>query len=278
MTNDLEALAISIRKKIVKLNYISGSGHLSSSLSALEILIALYFGNILRRDCNNPGWNDRDRFILSKAHASLAYYTVLYEAGYITKEVLSSFFRANSCLGGSLSLEVAGVEWHTGSLGHGLSAGAGLALSARMQRADRLVYVITGDGELDEGSNWEAAMSISHRKLNNVVWIIDKNNIQLSGRNSDIVSLEPLDDKLRSFGFEVKNIDGHNFSELLGALALDRSNLPSKPRAVIANTIKGKGVPLIEDKPDWHGRKPNAEELITIIEDMGMTLEELGAL
>lgn len=278
MIAELEAKAIDLRRLIIKLAYTSGCGYITSSFSALDLLIALYLRKILRYDSKNPDWQERDRFILSKAHASLALHPVLCEAGFITKDYLSTFLAKGSYIGNSLSIEVPGVDWHTGSLGHGLSAGVGYALSARIQKSDRLIYVMTGDGELDEGSNWEAAMSVAQFNLTNLVWIIDKNNIQHDGSVDDIMSLYPLDAKLQAFGFETKTIDGHNYSELLNALNIDRQELPKKPLAIIANTIKGKGLQLVENRLDWHGRKPTADELETIIAQIGLTREEFDAL
>ncbi|MDR1913232.1 MAG: transketolase [Clostridiales bacterium] len=276
--NQLETKATKLRKLIVKIACSSDCGHITSSLSCLDILNALYLGKILRYESNNQNWLERDRFVASKGHASLALYCVLREVGFINREFLLTYGKPGSHLGGSLSLEVPGVDWHTGSLGHGLSAGVGFALAAKIQKSDRLVFVLTGDGELDEGSNWEAALSASQLALNNLVWIVDKNNIQCSGSVSDIVSLEPLGAKLSAFGFDVKTISGHNYNEIMKTLSIDRDKLPAKPLAVIANTIKGNGIPLVENKLDWHNRKPNEEELKLIIRDFGITREEYDAL
>jgi transketolase len=274
----LENRAEYLRKRIVKVCAISGAGHITSSLSALDILVALYFGDILRYDNLNPNMQNRDRLVLSKGHATLALYNVLSEAGFFKKEEVNTFCQKGTRFGGLTTTLVPGVECYTGSLGHGLSFAVGIALSAKLNKSDYLTFVITGDGELQEGSIWEAAMSIAQFRLNNLIWIVDKNNIQLSGRVSDIINLESLEQKLQSFGFDTISIDGHNYDNLLTTLKIDRNNLPQKPLAVIANTVKGKGIPLIENKLGWHGRKPNNDELMVIIKQLNMTMEEFDNL
>jgi transketolase len=274
----LESKADYLRKRIIKVCLVSGAGHITSSLSVLDILISLYLGKILRYDSSNPQMPNRDRLILSKGHATLALYNVLSEAGFFGKEEVETFCRKGSKFGGLTTTHVSGVECYTGSLGHGLSFAAGIALSAKLKKSDYLTFAITGDGELQEGSIWEAAMSIAHFNLNNLIWIIDKNNIQLSGRVSEVMGIHSLEEKLSSFGFKTISLDGHNYCELLSALTIDRNNLPSKPLAIIANTLKGKGVPLVENQLGWHGRKPNSEEVKIILEQLKITQEELDRL
>lgn len=270
MFKDLEEKALDLRRRIIALCKISGAGHITSSLSAVDIMNALYNGGLMRFDGKRPDWSERDRFILSKGHATLALYNVLCDVGFVTQEEVNTFCQKGSKFGGHTTTSVAGCECYSGSLGHGLSFGVGAALCARVMKADYLTYVLTGDGECQEGSIWEAAMSIAHYNLTNLIWIIDKNNIQLCDRVENVMRLEPFDEKLKAFGFETRVIDGHCYNDIITALKIDRGNLPAKPVAVVCNTIKGKGVPLMEDKSDWHGRKPNRDELSIIAEQLGM--------
>jgi len=244
------------------------SGHITSSFSCLEILVALYFGGILKHDSSNPAMPDRDRFILSKGHGAVGIYNVLCEAGFFTREELNTYCNPNSIFGGHPTPDIPGIECATGALGHGLSFAVGLALAARLKKAGYLTYAVTGDGECQEGSIWEAAMSIAHFRLTNLIWIIDRNGIQLESSVEDIMELSPLDKKLQAFGFNTVTINGHDFSELLATLRIDRGNPPEKPLAIIANTIKGRGVPFLENKLDWHGRKPTKDEYKIIVEQL----------
>jgi len=270
MLDDLEEKAVDLRKRIITVCKISGAGHITSSLSAVDIMNALYNGGILRFDSKQPDWSERDRFILSKGHATLALYNVLCDVGFVTQEEVNTFCRKGSVFGGHTTTSVAGCECYSGSLGHGLSFGVGAALCARMRKADYLTYVLTGDGECQEGSVWEAAMSIAHYNLTNLIWIIDKNNIQLCDRVENVMRLEPFDEKLKAFGFETRVIDGHNYSDIITAMRIDRNNLPHKPVAVVCNTVKGKGVSIMEDKSDWHGRKPSSNEFSIINAQLGI--------
>ncbi|MDR2651235.1 MAG: transketolase [Prevotellaceae bacterium] len=274
----LENKADYLRKRIIKVCVSSGAGHMTSSLSVLDILVTLYLGNILRYDSSDYKMPNRDRLILSKGHATLALYHVLSEAGFFTKEDVDTFCRKGTIFGGLTTTRVPGVECYTGSLGHGLSFAIGVALSAKLKKSDYLTFAITGDGELQEGSIWEAAMSIIQLNLNNLIWIIDKNNIQLSNKVSEIINIEPLELKMQSLGFDTGLINGHDYHELTKKLTVDRDNPPEKPLVIIANTVKGKGVPLIENKLGWHGRKPNAEEISVIIKQLNITPEEFDKL
>jgi len=267
-----------LRKRIIKVCISSGAGHITSSLSVLDILVALYLGDILRYDNSDPKKQNRDRLILSKGHATLAYYNVMAEAGFFSKENVDTFCQKGTIFGGLTTTLVPGVECYTGSLGHGLSFAIGVAIAEKLKNSDSLVFVITGDGELQEGSIWEAAMSIAQLNLNNLIWIVDKNNIQLSNNVSEIINLDPLELKLQSFGFQTKSINGHDYNELIDNLTINRNNLPDKPLVIIANTIKGKGVSLVENKLGWHGRKPNVDELKVILDQFNMTQEELDKL
>jgi transketolase len=268
--NELELKALDLRKRIINVSSISGAGHITSSLSAVDIISALYNGGLLRFNSKLPDWSNRDRFILSKGHATLALYNVLCDVGFVTQEEVNTFCQKGSKFGGLTTTSVPGVECYSGSLGHGLSFAVGVALCANIQKADYLTYVLSGDGECQEGSIWEAAMSITHFNLTNLIWVIDRNNMQLSGKIDDIMDIDPFEEKLKAFGFVTRIIDGHDYKELMTNIKIDRNDLPSKPIAIVCNTIKGKGVPFLENKMGWHGKKPNSEELSIIIEQLGM--------
>jgi transketolase len=273
--HELDQKALDIRKKIIKTAMTAGeAGHITSSFSCLDILVALYFGGILRYDPADPGMSNRDRFVLSKGHGAIGIYNVLCEAGFFQREKLNTYCNPGSIFGGHPMPIIPGVECATGALGHGLSFAVGIALAAQIKKADYLTYVVTGDGECQEGSVWEAAMSISQFKLTNLIWIIDYNKIQLEGALGRIMELIPLDEKLRAFGFHTVILDGHNYSELLAALAVKRDVPPQKPLAIIAKTCKGRGAPLFENKLGWHGRKPTQEEYATILEQLDVLRKE----
>jgi len=269
----LEQIALEARKSFVRMSLLSGSGHITSSASCLELLVSLYFGKSkMRYNASNPSWNKRDYLILSKGHAAMGLYCMLAEAGFISNKELGTFCQRGTRLGGHPSLKIPGVETASGSLGHGLPFGVGAALGMKLKKSDNCVYVITGDGELQEGSNWEAALSIIQFDLKNLIWVIDKNNLQLSGNTDDIMCLGNLPERLTAIGFDLSEINGHNYEEIAGAL----SKQSNKPRVIIANTVKGYGYPSIENRTDWHGRKPNKEELEVILSDLGTTAEEIG--
>ena len=219
-------------------------------ISIIEITATL-FGAIMRYDRNNPEWSERDRFILSKGHGVLGYYAALAEAGFVPTEDLLTFEKTESYLVGHPVINrEKGIEFSNGSLGMGLSLGIGVALAGKRRNSEYKVYVLMGDGECNEGSVWEAAMAATHFKLDNLVAIIDKNNFQLGGPNSDIMSVGDLVAKWRSFGWDVVEVDGHNIGELYDAFC--RVNIPKKPVAIVANTIKGKGVSFAENNNAWH--------------------------
>jgi len=241
------------RKLMVHALVQAGCGHPGGAFSSVDIMIGLYFA-VMKLDCNNPHWEERDRFILSKGHSSVAFYSVLSLAGFLCHESLMTFRQDGSLLSGHPDMhKVPGVEASTGSLGHGLSIGAGLALSGKMDRKKYRVFVLMGDGETQEGSVWEAAMFSRHYKLDNLVGIIDRNKLQIDGSTEKIMALEPYRAKWKSFGWEVKVIDGHNMRQIVNVF----KNIPFRkgaPSLVIANTVKGKGISFMEDKPEWHGR------------------------
>jgi len=247
-----------VRKAILRMVAEAGSGHLGASLSALEILAVLYFMK-MRHDPKNPAWAGRDRFILSKGHAAPALYAVLAEAGYFPQEELLTLRALGSRLQGHPDTRTPGVDFMTGSLGQGLSVAAGMALAAKMDGAGNRVYVLLGDGELDEGQIWEAAMTAAHHGLDNLIAIVDRNQFQLSGSTAGVKSLEPLSAKWGALGWEVAEADGHDPEMILDAL--DRCSLVSgRPSVIIAKTTKGKGVSFMEGNA-FSRRTPNIEEL-----------------
>jgi transketolase len=237
----------------------AGSGHPGGSLSATDILTALYF-KVMRLDPNNPDWEGRDRFVLSKGHAAPALYAVLAERGYFPKDWLQRFSADGSPLQKHPDKKlVPGVEIPTGSLGQGLSVAIGIALDGRLRRQTYNVYAMIGDGECDEGQIWEAAMAASHYRLDNLIVFLDHNGLQVDGTNEEIMRLEPLTDKWRAFGWNVLNINGHDMMEIL--LASKKAlKYRGKPTMIIAATVKGKGVSFIENKVEWHSNAFSLEE------------------
>lgn len=256
-----------IRKKIIQTNVHAGQGHTGSDLSEADILACLFF-RILNIDKERMDDPNRDRFILSKGHGVCGLYCTLAEAGYIPEEKLKTYLQFDSDLPGHPVRQTCPfVELNTGALGHGLGVGAGLALSAKLNDRSFRVFVLTGDGELQEGSNWEAAMSAAHFKLDNLVMIVDRNKLQLADGTEAIMALEPLADKFKSFGFDVHLTDGNSPDDFVETIeGLDVHN--QKPKAVIAKTIKGKGISFIENQPAWHHRIPNGNETIRAIEEL----------
>lgn len=229
----------------------SNGAHLGGGLSIMEIMATLY-GGIMKYDSKTPHWEGRDRFILSKGHGVLAYYSALAEAGFFPVEELNTFEQNEGPFGGHPVLNMSkGIEFSSGSLGQGLSFGLGIALTRKTSKHDFNVYVLLGDGECNEGSIWEAAMAAAHFKLGNLIAIIDRNNLQYDGPNNEVMNLENFADKWRSFGWEAVEIDGHSIDEIFDALSDNSRNL-EKPYVVIANTVKGKGVSFMENNRDWH--------------------------
>lgn len=248
---DLQEIARQIRHDIIDTTVFAGGAHIGGGLSMVEILTILYF-KYLNIDPKNPEWEDRDRFVLSKGHGGAGYAPVLANRGFFDKEELKEFNHFKSAFGMHLdSLKVKGVDVSTGSLGHGLPISLGLALGSRLQKKDWRTYCVLGDGECNEGTNWEAAMAISHFKLTNLLTFVDRNRLMIDGTTEDIMGLEPFADKWRAFGFIVKEINGHSFKEL--ADAIDYALIEkSKPVIIIANTVKGKGIDFMENQVKWH--------------------------
>lgn len=255
----LKAKAKLIRRHIIEMTYRAGSGHPGGSLSATDIITALYF-KILNHNPKNPKWNDRDRFVLSKGHACPALYAALAEAGYFPVEELFTLRKLGTRLQGHPSvLKLDSLEASTGSLGQGLSMAIGLALAAKLDKKSYKVYVLLGDGEANEGNIWEAAMFASHHGLDNLTAFLDRNKIQLDDFTEKIVSLEPLADKWKAFGWEVLEIDGHDFRQILQA-SEQAKKVKEKPTIIIAHTTKGKGISFMENTALFHGKAPDKEQ------------------
>lgn len=272
----LDLISKDMRKLIFKTAYSGHTGHIASAMSVVEILTSLYFGDILQYNPKNPLWMERDKLIMSKGHASLALYSTLAMAGYFPIEELKTFCHPFSKFGGEPKYgDIPGIEATTGSLGHGLSFAVGIALASKLDSIQNRIYVILGDGECQEGSVWEAAMSAAHYKLDNLTVILDYNKLQAMGEIEDILSLNPINKKWEYFGWEVLEIDGHNLEEIQEVLSMDRQRDIKKPRIIIAHTIKGKGISFMENVPIWHYRMPNEEELQIVLKDLELSKEEL---
>ncbi|HEY9721960.1 MAG TPA: transketolase [Oscillatoriaceae cyanobacterium] len=264
---ELRKLAWNLRRDILEMITKVNSGHPGGSLSAIDLITTLYF-SVLRHDPKNPHWADRDRFILSKGHAAPALYAALGEAGYFDKSLYGTLRQLGSPLQGHPELgKLAGVEASTGSLGQGLSIGLGMAEAARVQGKGYRVYVLTGDGELDEGQVWEAAMYAGARGLDNVCAIVDVNRNQLDNTTEKILDLEPLADKWRAFKWHVVDIDGHDFAQIGKAFA-EAAATKGKPTVILAHTVKGKGVSFMEGNNEWHGAAPNQEQLAQALREL----------
>lgn len=253
---ELNNKANQIRTDIINIIYKGKAGHIGGSLSETDLLTVLYY-NVMSYQVYNPNWEMRDRFILSKGHSVECLYCILADLGFIEKEELNTFGQFGTRLIGHPNNKLNGIEINSGALGHGLSVGVGMALAAKMDNLPYRVFVLVGDGELAEGSIWEAAMAAANYKLNNLYVIIDRNGLQISGKTEDVMQLEPLNEKWRSFGFDINNIDGHDYKAIESAL--NRQTL-DKPVLIIANTVKGKGVEFMENQVKWHHGVPTQEQ------------------
>jgi len=264
---DLNTTATQIRKSIVEMIYHSKSGHPGGSLSAVDILNYLYY-NEMNVDSSNPKDPNRDRFVLSKGHAAPVLYATLAERGFFDKALLPTLRKLDSPLQGHPdSKKVPGVDISTGSLGQGVSNAVGLALGAKIDGSPARIYTILGDGELQEGLVWEAAMAAAHYKLDNLVVIVDNNGLQIDGKNEDVINLGSVADKFRAFDFNVIEIDGHDYEQI--AKAFDNARATKDvPTAIIAKTVKGRGVSFMEDQAGWHGIAPNADELAIALKEL----------
>jgi transketolase len=263
----IRAKALWMRQQAMKMVYAKQLGHLGGDFSAIDVLATLYFG-VLRYDPARPDWADRDRFVMSKGHATGALYTALCAAGYFPQDWLDTYMGHHSKLNGHPNRQyLPGVETNTGPLGHGFPVALGIAIAGQISGADYRTYVLTGDGEQQEGSNWEAAMTAGHRKVKNLTLIIDRNRLQQGARTEDTAGLDPLDDKYRAFGWHVVEIDGHDYGQLLETLGAPVGER-EKPLCVIANTVKGKGVSFMEDQAKWHHGVPNAEQFAQAMKEL----------
>lgn len=264
----LAKIANEIRIGIVKEVYYGKSGHPGGSLSCADILTVLYF-NQMNINPEQPNSPSRDRFVLSKGHASPALYSTLAERGYFDKKELVTFRGIDSILQGHPDMKhIPGVDMSTGSLGQGLSCANGMALASKLNKDGNRVYCLVGDGEIEEGQIWEAAMSASHYKLDNLCVIVDNNNLQIDGSIEEVMSSYPINFKFESFGFNVINVDGHNTEELIEAFNKAKT-VKGKPTAIIAKTIKGKGVSFMENQVGWHGKAPNEEQYKIAMKELG---------
>jgi len=256
---DLKSLTRDMRVDIIRMIEAAGNGHPGGSLSVIDLLTVLYW-KFLKHDPKKPDWADRDRFILSKGHACPALYAVMAKRGYFPHEELMTLRKLGSPLQGHPDrMRLPGIEFSTGSLGQGLSVGVGMALAAKMDKKDWKAYVVLGDGEMQEGQNWEAFMSAPKWKLDNLVMILDHNNGQIDGPVDQVMNIEPVADKLKSFNWEVQCIDGHDLDAIEKALA-NAQKAGGKPHAIVAKTIKGKGVSFMENNIAWHGNAPKKED------------------
>lgn len=259
-TKEMELKCRSLRCDIINMIGAAGSGHPGGSLSVLEIIVALYY-SIMRIDPKNPAWQERDRFVLSKGHAAPALYAVLADLGYFPRDEIETFRQLGSRLQGHPDKKkLPGLDASTGSLGQGVSIAVGMALGAKLMRSGIRVYAVLGDGELQEGLVWEAAMAAAHYRLDNFTAIIDNNGLQIDGTNNQVMSLGNIAEKYRAFGFDVQELaEGNNISALSDALKAPAAG--EKPRCIVAHTVKGRGVSFMENQVGWHGKAPAGEEL-----------------
>lgn len=271
----LAEVSYRIRQGVIEAVYHAKSGHPGGSLSAADIFTYLYFKE-MNIDPKNPKDENRDRFVLSKGHCAPGLYSTLANRGYFPIDDLKTLRKVGSYLQGHPDMKgVPGVDMSSGSLGQGISAAVGMALSAKIQQKDYRVYTLLGDGELQEGQVWEASMFAAHRQLDNLCVIVDNNGLQIDGAISEVCSPYPIDEKFKAFGFEVICINGHSYEEIEKAFDKARSN-KGKPTAIIASTIKGKGVSFMQNNADWHGTAPNLEQYQIAMQDLQKEIEKLG--
>ena len=264
---DLENIANKLRLHVIEMTYAASSGHPGGSLSSADLMSALYF-RVMKHDPNNPSWEGRDRFVLSKGHVAPVLYAALAESGYFPVEDLITLRKIGSKLQGHpVRGKVPGVEMSTGSLGQGLSMSCGIALAGLMDGRDYRTFCLLGDGELQSGQNWEAAMFASQYGLSRLIAFVDRNRLQITGNTEDAVGLDPLPEKWRAFGWNVSVVDGHNIREIIDAA--DRASASKKkPTAIIMNTVKGKGVSFMENNAGFHGRACNADEYARAVAEL----------
>ncbi len=264
----LKEIARNIRKDIVSMIHTSKSGHPGGSLSAVEILTALYFDE-MNIDHNNCKMEDRDRFVLSKGHAAPVLYATLAQKGYFNREELKGLRKINRMLQGHPDMKgTPGVEMSTGSLGQGFSVACGMAMASKLDNAPWRVYALLGDGEVQEGIVWEAAMSAAHYKLDNMVAFLDYNGLQIDGKTEDVMNIGPIVDKFKAFGWNVIEIDGHDFDQIFAALDMAKETV-GKPTMIVAKTVKGKGISYMENQAGWHGNAPSDSDLEQALIELG---------
>mgnify|MGYP000011124113 FL=1 len=265
---ELAQHACHVRKNIVKMLTEAGSGHPGGSLSVTDILQVLYF-ETMHVDPKDPKKADRDRFVLSKGHCAPALYATLVEKGYFPEEELWHLRKCGAMLQGHPDMKhTPGIDMSTGSLGQGLSCANGMALTAKLDKKDWRVYVVCGDGEIQEGMIWEAAMSAAHYKLDNLTVFVDHNGLQIDGPNNEVMMVNPIDEKFRAFGWNVLSINGHDYDEIRSALTLAQ-HTKGRPTVIIAETVKGKGVSFMENQVGWHGKAPSKEECAEALKELG---------
>jgi transketolase len=268
------AVANEIRRDIIRMLVRAGSGHSGGPLGSADIFAVLYFSGVMRYQPGNMSWEGRDRFVLSAGHMAPVMYAALANAGCYPKEEQATLRKYNTRLQGhpGRDMHLPGVETSSGSLGQGISIAVGMAMADKLvDKTDKRVFCLTGDGELQEGSIWEAAMSASHFGLDNFCWIIDNNDCQIDGRVPEVMNVYPIDDKCRAFGFDTIVVDGHNYSELLGAFdrfVENQKNGTGKPTAIIAKTYMGHGVSFMNDKFEWHGKPPTKDQALAALEEL----------
>ncbi|TAL69128.1 MAG: transketolase [Bacteroidetes bacterium] len=271
---EFSEIALEIRRDIIKSLYLAKSGHSGGTLGTSDIFSVLFFGGVMKYNPNDPEWKERDRFVLSAGHLCPVLYSTLARAGYFSTEELYRLRKYGSRLQGhpGYDMKLPGIESSTGSLGQGVSIAVGMAMSDKLvDKNNRKIFALTGDGEIEEGTVWEAAMAAANYKLDNFCWILDNNDCQIDGRVRDVMSIYPIAQKFEAFGFDVINIDGHNYSEIIKAFEKFKSNHESKigkPTAIIARTIMGKGVSFMEDNYIWHGNPPNEEQAKIALHDL----------
>lgn len=272
MAMTLEKIAHEIRVDLLRMFYVSRTGHMAPALSCVDIFTELYFRPVI--DWEKRFSDDRDRVILSKGHGCAALYAVLARAGYFPREELLTYYQKNTRLGGHPHISLPGIETATGSLGHGICFATGTALAAKVDGRFYRTYVIIGDGEAEEGSVWEAAMFAGNHGLGNLTVVMDRNRLQASSWVSEIAPLDPMIDKWKAFKWNVLCVNGHDFAEL-GRAFEDAKNCTNRPTILIADTVKGKGVPAAENSTEWHSRVPKENEWAAVCDDMGISLKEL---
>ncbi|UUZ85089.1 transketolase [Paenibacillus sp. P26] len=270
---ELKAKAVQIRMDLLKMIHGAKTGHTGGSLSNTDILTALYY-RVMNIDPSRPKWEDRDRFIASKGHSVESLWCILADLGFFPKEELQTFSRFGTRLIGHPNNKVPGIEMNTGALGHGLAISVGMALAAKRDGRSYRVFCLMGDGEQAEGSVWEAAMAGAHYKLDNLVGIVDRNRLQISGSTEDVMGLEPLEEKWAAFGWHVVSINGNDIDALVGSFEAV-PEISGKPTLVMANTVKGRGVSFAENVPHWHHHVPNDAELEKALAELAAALDQL---